>query len=76
VLNEKLLAGVALDVYPIEPLPQSSPLWVMPNAILSPHVAGASEHYGDRAVDLFAENLHRYHLGRPLLNVYDPERGY
>jgi phosphoglycerate dehydrogenase-like enzyme len=75
-LNEELLAGVALDVYPIEPLPQSSPLWAMPNVILSPHVAGASEHYNERAIELFAENLHRYHVGRPLLNLYDPERDY
>jgi phosphoglycerate dehydrogenase-like enzyme len=75
-LNEEILAGVALDVYPIEPLPKSSPLWAMPNVILSPHVAGASKYYGDRAIDLFAENLHRYHVGRPLLNLYDPERDY
>ncbi len=75
-LNEKRLAGAALDVYPVEPLPESSPLWNMPNVILSPHVAGASEKYNERAVDLFIENLHRYRAGRPLLNLYDPERMY
>ncbi len=75
-LNENRLAGAALDVYPIEPLPDSSPLWGMPNVILSPHVAGTSEHYYERAADLFAENLHRYHVGRPLLNLYDPDRDY
>ncbi|TET85577.1 MAG: D-2-hydroxyacid dehydrogenase [Anaerolineales bacterium] len=75
-LNEKRLAGAALDVYPIEPLPESSPLWGMPNVILSPHVAGTSEHYYERAAELFAENLHRYHVGRPLLNLYDPDRNY
>jgi phosphoglycerate dehydrogenase-like enzyme len=75
-LNEKRLAGAALDVYPVEPLPESSPLWNMPNVILSPHVAGASEKYYKRAVDLFIENLHRYRAGRPLLNLYDPERMY
>jgi phosphoglycerate dehydrogenase-like enzyme len=75
-LNENRLAGVALDVYPVEPLPESSPLWNMPNVILSPHVAGASDEYYERAVDLFIENLHRYRAGRPLLNRYDPERKY
>ncbi len=75
-LNEKRLAGAALDVYPVEPLPESSPLWDMPNVILSPHVAGASDKYYERAVDLFIENLHRYRAGRPLLNLYDPDRKY
>jgi phosphoglycerate dehydrogenase-like enzyme len=75
-LNEKRLAGAALDVYPVEPLPESSPLWSMPNVILSPHVAGSSDHYYERAVDLFVENLHRYRAGRPLLNLYKPDRKY
>ena len=75
-LYEKRLAGVVLDVYPVEPLPASSPLWDMPNVILSPHVAGSSGQYYERAVDLFVENLHRYRAGRPLLNRYDPDRMY
>jgi phosphoglycerate dehydrogenase-like enzyme len=75
-LNEKRLAGAALDVYPVEPLPEGSPLWEMPNVILSPHIAGASEHYYERAIEMFAENLQRYHAGRPLLNLFDPDRGY
>jgi phosphoglycerate dehydrogenase-like enzyme len=48
----------------------------MSNVILSPHVAGTSNHYYERAADLFAENLQRYHAGRPLLNLFDPDRGY
>jgi phosphoglycerate dehydrogenase-like enzyme len=75
-LYEKRIAGVALDVYPVEPLPESSPLWDMPNVILSPHVAGASDQYYERAVDLFVENLHRYRARRPLLNLYEPDRKY
>jgi phosphoglycerate dehydrogenase-like enzyme len=70
------VGGAALDVYPLEPLPESSPLWKLPNVILSPHIAGTSQHYYERAADLFAENLHRYLTERPLLNLYDPERGY
>lgn len=75
-LTEKRLAGAALDVYPVEPLPESSPLWEMPNVILSPHIAGASGEYFERAADLFRENLRRYLAGQTLLNRYDRQRGY
>jgi phosphoglycerate dehydrogenase-like enzyme len=75
-LTEKKLAGAVLDVYPVEPLPETSPLWELPNVILSPHVAGASGDYFERATDLFAENLRRYLDEQPLLNLFDPQRGY
>ena len=75
-LNEKRLAGAALDVYPVEPLPETSPLWEMGNVIISPHIAGASDIYYERATDLFIENLRRYLADQPLLNRYDPQRGY
>jgi phosphoglycerate dehydrogenase-like enzyme len=75
-LQDKKLAGAALDVYPIEPLPETSPLWGFPNVILSPHIAGASEHYFERAATLFSENLRRYIHGEPLLNRFNPEQGY
>ena len=75
-LSNNVLAGAALDVYPVEPLPASSPLWDMPNVILSPHVAGASPRYYERAAELFATNLRRYLGEQPLLNLFDPDRGY
>lgn len=75
-LQDGKLAGAVLDVYPVEPLPVTSPLWKMENVILSPHVAGASSHYYERATDLFSENLQRYLSDRPLLNLYDPDTGY
>jgi phosphoglycerate dehydrogenase-like enzyme len=75
-LREKAIAGAALDVYPVEPLPESSPLWDLPNVILSPHVGGTSGQYLERAADLFAENLRRYVANEPLLNRYDSKRGY
>jgi phosphoglycerate dehydrogenase-like enzyme len=75
-LNAERLAGAALDVYPVEPLPEGSPLWEMKNVILSPHVAGASGKYLERAIELFAENLARYLAEKPLLNQFDTERGY
>ena len=75
-LNEHKLAGAALDVFPEEPLPKKSPLWEMPNVIITPHIAGASAHYDERAMALFAENLSRYVSDQPLLNVFDLKKGY
>jgi phosphoglycerate dehydrogenase-like enzyme len=75
-LQKKQLAGAALDVFPEEPLPADSPLWDLTNVIISPHVAGLSPHYIDRAFILFKENLRRYIAGQDLLNKIDLERGY
>jgi phosphoglycerate dehydrogenase-like enzyme len=75
-LQEKRLSGAALDVFAEEPLPASSPFWKLPNVIISPHIAGFSPNYHTRAMQMFAENLQRYLNGEPLLNVYDPHRGY
>ena len=75
-LQEKKLAGAALDVFAEEPLPPNHPLWKLPNVILTPHISGSSPFYLDRAVDLFAENLERYLTGLPLFNRFDPQRGY
>jgi len=75
-LEKKQLAGAGLDVFAEEPLPADSPLWELPNVIVSPHVAGLSPHYLERAFSLFKENLRRYIAGEPLLNTIDPERGY
>ncbi len=75
-LQERRIAGAALDVFVEEPLPSSSPFWKMPNVIVSPHIAGMSTHYNRRALDLFIENLRRYLAGSPLLNRFDPQKGY
>ena len=75
-LNDHKLAGAALDVFPEEPLPKKSPLWEMPNVIITPHIAGVSTHYDERAVALFAENLTRYIADLPLYNVFDFKKGY
>jgi phosphoglycerate dehydrogenase-like enzyme len=75
-LQEKRIAGAALDVFPEEPLPSSSPLWKMPNVIITPHISGISAHYSQRAMELFLENLKRYLSGNLLYNLYDPELGY
>ncbi len=75
-LNQGKLAGAALDVFPIEPLPVSSPLWQMPNVIISPHIAGGSADYYAKAAELFAANLRLYLEGKPLMNRYQSKRGY
>jgi phosphoglycerate dehydrogenase-like enzyme len=75
-LKTKRLAGAALDVFPEEPLSAESPLWAMPNVLITPHIAGNTAFYDERAVNLFAENLDRYISGLPLFNRYRPEAGY
>lgn len=75
-LKERKIAGAALDVFPEEPLPPDSPLWKMPNVIVTPHISGHSIHYDERAVTLFIQNLQRYLAGEQLLNLVNVERGY
>jgi len=75
-LKENWLAGVGLDVFEKEPLPADSELWKLENALISPHVSGATRHYDERAVELFCENLRRYLCGEYLLNLVDTTKGY
>ncbi|UCD99054.1 MAG: D-2-hydroxyacid dehydrogenase [Chloroflexota bacterium] len=75
-LMDGKIAGAALDVFPEEPLPEDDPLWNLPNVILTPHIAGVSRLYNQRAVDLFLENLNRYLEGKDLYNLIDLHRGY
>jgi phosphoglycerate dehydrogenase-like enzyme len=56
-LEEGALRGAGLDVFESEPLPEGSPLWDVPNLVMTPHLAGASPHYGSRLADLFRSNL-------------------
>ncbi|MGB3444495.1 MAG: D-2-hydroxyacid dehydrogenase [Actinophytocola sp.] len=70
------LAGAALDVFVDEPLPSSSPLWDMPNVIVSPHMSGDVVGWRSELIALFHDNLTRYLDGEPLRNVVDKARGY
>jgi len=63
------LAGAALDVTEVEPLPSTSPLWELPNVIISPHVAGGGSSGYVQQKALFAENLARLTANQPLSNV-------
>ena len=75
-LKERKIAGAAMDVFTQEPLPEDSPFWQLDNIIISPHVSGNSQHYFDKAADVFAENLRRYIDKLPLLNRITREQGY
>ncbi len=75
-LRSGKLAGAALDVFATEPLPSGSPLWELPNALISPHTAALSVHENERIVALFEENLRRYLRREELLNRVDPELLY
>ena len=70
------ISVAALDVFEDEPLPADSPLWALPNAIVSPHVAGDFAGWREALVELFVENLERYLTGNPLRNVVDKELGF
>jgi phosphoglycerate dehydrogenase-like enzyme len=68
-LNAGHLGGAFLDVFEVEPLPTSSPLWDMPNVMVSPHTAGHFTGYAQAVFDIFCHNLNAYVLQQPLRNV-------
>jgi len=71
------LAGAILDVVDPEPLPAGSPLWDVPNLVITPHIScDDGDHYVDISLDLWFENLGRFLQGKPLKNRVDPRRGY
>lgn len=70
------LGGAGLDVFDPEPLPPDSPLWDMPNVIITPHNSGGIRQHAERATEFFCLNLRRYLSGAPLENLVDPKKGY
>ena len=70
------LGGAFLDVFAVEPLPPSSPLWALPNVVISPHSASTVAAENGLITDLFCDNLRRWLDGRELRNVYDRAAGY
>jgi len=75
-LRSGLVRAASLDVFEQEPLPSDSPLWDMPNVLITPHIAGNHPAHDQRLISLFTDNLRRYLAGQPLLNQVDPAAGY
>lgn len=66
-LQEKRIAGAAIDVTVEEPLSPDSPLWTLPNAFITPHTAGETRRYEDNVLDILIENLNRLSRGETAL---------
>jgi phosphoglycerate dehydrogenase-like enzyme len=75
-LHSGRIAGAAIDTPPLEPLPPDHPLWRAPNTWVTPHISYSSPRTMERMLDIFFENLRRFRLGEPLLNVVDKQAGY
>lgn len=78
LLNEGKIAGAALDVMAVEPIPQDDPLWNAKNIILTPHCSGKMtvEFTRDKCVEMFCEDLDNYLNGRELVHLIDKTKGY
>jgi phosphoglycerate dehydrogenase-like enzyme len=70
------IAGAALDVFEIEPLPRDSPLWSMPNVIITPHIAAASTHIAERHLQTLLENIRRFVAGREPATLVDKRQWF
>ena len=70
------IRGAALDVAPREPLPATSELWTLPQVVMSPHTAGASQYRARRNLERFIRNLRRFRNNEPLEGLIDKSLGY
>ena len=75
-LREHAIAGAALDVTDPEPLPDGHPLWDLPNALITPHIATPPEAERRHFAERVRENVRRFAAGEPLEGVIDPDGGY
>lgn len=75
-LQHGRIGGAGLDVFEEEPLSEDSPLWDLDNVVVTPHAAGFTPHYADRALSIFLDNLGRYRRDEPLQHAVDLGAGY
>ena len=73
-LRDRRIAGAALDVFEEEPLSRWSPLWKMPQVLITPHTAFLTENVWHRHYEVFTANLKRYIAGQPLDDAVDKAR--
>ena len=75
-LRSGRIGGAGLDAFAVEPLPQESPLWHLPNVVITPHVSPRTDRVGDHLVDFWCENIRRFAEGEALHGLVDREAGY
>ena len=76
-LTEKKIDGAVIDVTDPEPLPADSPMWDVPNLVITPHMSSDdTDRYIPYTLDVLFENLRRLLAGETLLNQVDAARGY
>lgn len=75
-LQQRKLAGAALDVFSAEPLPADSPLWDLDNVLITPHTAAVTDRLWTRHYELLSDNLRRFLAGEPLRGIVDKQKGY
>lgn len=75
-LNEEKIKGAALDVFDIEPLPESSPLWDAKNLIITPHLSGKTKYFFGRCTSIFGDNYNAFKENKPLTFEIDFDKGY
>lgn len=75
-LEAGTIGGAVLDVFEEEPLSASSPLWNFENVLITPHVAGTTQHYMPRALDVFKDNYREFVRGNALCTPVSVEKGY
>jgi D-3-phosphoglycerate dehydrogenase len=75
-LRERRIGGAALDVTDPEPLPDGHPLWTLPNAVITPHIANPQAALTRQLARRVRENVERLASGEALIAQVDAERGY
>jgi len=76
-LTKGWIRGAAVDTFREEPLPSNSPLWNIPNLIITPHIGGRTPKYMERAMDIFKYNFAVYYQGQgQMKNIVDLTKGY
>lgn len=76
VLQEGHLGGAGLDAHGVEPLPEESPFWDLPQVIVTPHNGATTQNTAQRGREILLDNVSRWASGKPLKNIVDPSRGY
>jgi len=75
-LERQAIAGAVLDVFHTEPLPKDSPLWSMPNVLITPHNSALTQDAFKKSAEILCENIRRFRKGEPLVNLIEDGKLY